>query len=79
VPNDADAWTGKVQGFESSINPSDFDQPRELWRSFMRNPPMAKNFISNVASNLCMAIESVRTLTYSTCLDINTPFGPWRC
>jgi len=76
APNDADVWTGSVQGFESSINPSDFDQPRELWKRFMQNPPMAKNFISNVASNLCMAIKCVRERTYGTCFGL---WGPWRC
>jgi catalase len=71
IPNDADAWTGKVQGFESSIDQSDFVQPKELWKSFLRDPPMAQHFICNVASNLCMAIKCVRERTYDVFGEID--------
>jgi catalase len=43
---------------------SDYDQPRELWNDFKKNPPMDKNFISNVAINLSMANKDVRQKTY---------------
>lgn len=67
---DADSWTGKVQGYESQIMDSDYDQPRELWNDFKKNPPMDKNFISNVAMNLSMATKNVREKTYGRLWDL---------
>jgi catalase len=60
-------WSGSVQGYESQVVTSDYDQPRELWDSFKNNPPLAENFISNVAANLSQATKEVRDRTYSMC------------
>jgi catalase len=79
IPNDggtisisasADTWSGQVQEYESQAVDSDYDQPRELWKDFMKNTPMDKNFISNVAMNLSMAREDVRRNTYSRLWDL---------
>ncbi|KAI9856669.1 MAG: hypothetical protein M1813_008816 [Trichoglossum hirsutum] len=64
-------WSGSVQGYESQVVTSDYDQPRELWDSFKNNPPLAENFISNVAANLSQATKEVRDRTYTCFAQID--------
>lgn len=54
-----DEWVGQVSSFTSDVTDEDFEQPRELWKLFLKSGE-DKNFIINICNHMKSALPEVQ-------------------